>query len=247
MEIYMITIALLDDEQNFLKKGKTILSSALLDYRTWDYEYKILTFLNSNELLEISESVFIDILILDIHMPDPNGLVVAEHFHRESPETKIIFLSSYEQYVFYSLRFAPFRFVRKSKIESELLEAVVSAVLLITSSNGVLDLSDRNNQQKVPLSRIIYIEKVKGENYLHIVCANETINYRQNISALEKQLSKYNFIKINQSTIVNMEYIHQIQGDSVNLQNGIVLRIARRGIDQVKDKYFKYILKNSIN
>lgn len=243
----MLTIALLDDEVKFLARSKEVLSSALLDSRTCDYEYRILTFQNSNDLIKLSESVFIDVLVLDIHMPEPNGLSVAEHFHNESPDTKIIFLSNYEQYVFYSLRFAPFRFVRKSKTETELPEAVISAVTIISGANAVLDISDRDNIQKVPLSKILYIEKAKGMNYLKIVCVNETLNYRQNISSIEKQLTDYNFIKINQSMIVNMKYIHRIQKDSVLLQNGEELKIARRSVDQIKDQYFKYILDNSIN
>lgn len=243
----MITIALLDDEITFLARSKAILSTALLDNRTCDYEYNILTYQSSNELIKLSESTFIDVLVLDIHMPEPNGLSVAEHFHSESPDTKIIFLSNYEQYVFYSLRFAPFRFVRKSKIETELSEAVISAVTVIAGADAVLDISDRDNIQKVPLSKILYIEKAKGMNYLEIVCVSEKLNYRQNISTIEKQLTGYNFIKINQSFIVNMKYIHRIQKDNVILRNGIVLKIARRSVDQIKDRYFKYIVDNSIN
>ena len=35
--------------------------------------------------------------------------------------------------------------------------------------------------------------------------------------------------------IVNMKYIHRIQKDSVLLQNGEELKIARRSVDQIKD------------
>lgn len=243
----MITIALLDDELTFLKSSDAILSSALLDLRTCDFEYKILTFQNSKDLLELTKTTFIDILVLDIHMPEPNGLSVAEHFHIESPDTKIIFLSNYEQYVFYSLRFAPFRFVRKSKIESELPEAVVSAISLLTSQNDFLDVSNPKSQQKVPFSKIVYIEKVKGKNYLEVHCTNELITFRQNISSIEKQLNKYTFTKINQSTLVNMRYIHQIKGDSLFLHSGDILKISRRSVDQVKDDYFGYMRNNSVN
>ena len=243
----MITIALLDDEHNFLKRSESILSSALLDVRTCDFEYKIITFQNSQKLLEMSKSISIDILILDIHMPEPNGLSVAEHFHSESPDTKIIFLSNYEQYVFYSLRFAPFRFVRKSKVESELSEAVVSAVTFLTNMNNFLDVSNPTNQQKIPFSRIIYIEKIKGKNYLDIYCTNELITVRQSISSVEKQLDKYSFTKINPSTIVNMKFIHHIKGDNLYMKNDVILKISRRSIDQVKDDYFQYVRYNSVN
>lgn len=247
MGISMITVALLDDDSSFIKRSQKTISTSLHNSQICDNEYRILPFTRSDELIELSRSKSIDILVLDIHMPEPNGLSVAEHFHAESPDTKIIFLSSYEQYVFYSLRFAPFRFVRKSKLDAELPEAIIGAVTLLCGQNSVLDISTPGSKRTIPLSKIICIEKVKGKNYLDIKCTNEVITVRQNIASVEKGLNKSQFTKINPGTIVNMKYIHQIKGDKLYLHSGELLKISRRSVDQVKDDYFGYVRNNSVN
>ena len=243
----MITIAFLDDEKLYIDRAKVILSKIINDGNSMDNEYSIHDFLSSADLFDFSSSNNIDVLVLDIHMSEPDGLRVAEHFHEEYPDTLIIFLSSYEEYVFYSLRFSPFRFVRKSQMNSELTEALSSAILSLSDVQASLDITSPTFTGKIPYSRIKYIEKLKGKNYLTLYCVDDTYTYRQNISDIEKQLDAFGFTKINAGALVNMKFIHHIGVDSVYLQDGTVLKISGGyggRLKAVKEAFVKYMRKS---
>ena len=240
----MITIALCDDEELHVSSTEKIIRNSLCDERICDLEYRIESFYSSKCLLEFSKNEHIDILFLDIHMPEPGGISVAKHFHSVHPDTLIVFLSNYEEYVFYSMRFSPFRFIRKSHIKKELPEAIVSATLALTVKQSSIDISSGTCQQKVPLSRIVYIEKIKGKNYVQIVCLNESFVHRESISAMEKELAGNSFTKISASTLVNMKYIRRISGNDVFLENGEVMKISGGyggRLKAVKDDFIRYM------
>ncbi|MBQ8523676.1 MAG: LytTR family transcriptional regulator DNA-binding domain-containing protein [Clostridia bacterium] len=245
----MITIALLDDEKEYICKARETVNMALLDPCACDNEYNIQSFTSSAELIEYSADRQIDILILDIHMPEPSGIAVAEHFHAEHENTLIIFLSNYEEYVFYSFRFSPFRFVRKAYMEHELTEAVISAVDNLTPKQNYMEVTRGQSRQLVPYSKIMYIEKVKGKNYLTLYLADEALTLRQNISSLEKEMSAFGFTKISSGTLVNMKYIHKISGESMTLQDGTVLKISGGyggRLKAVKEDFIKYMRSTRI-
>jgi len=244
----MITIALCDDECLHTSQAESIIRETILDERLCDISYRIETFFSSNELLAFAEREHIDLLLLDIHMPDPDGIAVAKHFNESYPDTLIVFLSNYEQYVFYSMRFSPFRFIRKSHIQKELPEAILSGVLVLTAKQSYIDISTGSCQQRVPLSRIVYIEKIKGKNYVTIRCLSEDFTHRASISAIEKSLDSTSFTKISSSTLVNMKYIRRISGNDVYLENGEVLKISGGyggRIKEVKDDFIRYMRTNN--
>ncbi|MBR6807491.1 MAG: response regulator transcription factor [Clostridia bacterium] len=245
----MITIAICDDEEIHNLHTEQLIRKSLCSEILCDVEYRICVFSNSSSLIDFAKCEHIDILLLDIHMPEPDGISVAKYFHSELPDTLIIFLSNYEQYVFYSMRFSPFRFIRKSHISKELPEAMISAVLALTVKQSALDVSSGNCQQKIPISKIIYIEKIKGKNYAEIFCIDENFTCRKCISAIEKELAPHNFTKLNSSTLVNMKYIHRIDGCDVYLENGVLLRISggRGGrLKAVKEDFLRYMRSDVI-
>ena len=244
MAITMITIVLCDDEELHASNAEKLIRESICDERICDIEYRIKSFYSSKCLLEFSKSEHIDIRLLDIHMPEPGGIAVAKHFHTEHPDTLIVFLSNYEEYVFYSMRFSPFRFIRKSHIKKELPEAIISATLALTVKQNSIDISSGSCQQKVPLSRIVYIQKIKGKNYVEIFCLSESFVHRESISAIEKKLTGNTFTKLSSSTLVNMKYIHHISGNDVFLENGEILKISGGyggRLKAVKEDFIRYM------
>jgi DNA-binding response OmpR family regulator len=88
----MKRIVLVDDDENLLKVYKFFLSKD---------GYEIITFTNSNETLQfLSSGPTVDLFILDIELPDVNGLDLMEEIRKNTPYSKIpvIISSSYEHY-----------------------------------------------------------------------------------------------------------------------------------------------------
>lgn len=85
---------------------------------------------NGREALKLLKEFGPDLLLLDISMPELNGLDVAQRIRRESPGTRIIILSmhNHEEYVLQALRSGASGYLLKDAAPNE-LEIAITAVM----------------------------------------------------------------------------------------------------------------------
>lgn len=78
------------------------------------------------EAIDILSKENVDIVFLDIAMPDMDGIETLKKIKTEHPETKILMLSMYpeEQYAIRSLKYGAVGYITKSADPEQLLEAV---------------------------------------------------------------------------------------------------------------------------
>ncbi len=236
----MINILICDDDRTFTKKTSELVDSIISSSPYIDLEYSIDTTSDPVRLKDTVKDAPPDILILDIHMPETDGFEIADILFESREKTKIIFLSSYEELVFYSLRFSPFRFVRKDAMERELPEALCSAIRLIQNDSTNLIVRHYTDIQYVPLSNIKYIEKIKGKNSVSIVCRSATLSHRETVKVLWRQLSPQGFVRINSGTLVNLKHIKRISGSELFIGDE-VLKISESNIEEVKHALAQYM------
>ena len=88
---------------------------------------EIFSFSDGKELLRTiqNDDENFDLFLLDIDMPDVSGLEIAQMLREMSVNLIIIFISAYDNYVFDSIEYSPFRYIRKSRIKEELPLALV--------------------------------------------------------------------------------------------------------------------------
>jgi DNA-binding NarL/FixJ family response regulator len=81
---------------------------------------------NGEEALRLAAHFKPDLMILDISMPEPNGLEVCRELARSQPEIDIIILSMYlqEEYISKSLEYGVKGYVAKDTVTTELVRAL---------------------------------------------------------------------------------------------------------------------------
>ena len=143
----MMTIVLADDH-HVVRQGLRALLEAEPDFRIIGEAGDGL------EAVELVENLQPDVLVLDVMMPGLNGLEVTRKVSRDSPQTRVVILSMYdnEGYVVEALRNGAAGYVLKESTAANLVQAVreVAAGRRYLSS----PLSER--------SIAAYIEKAKG-------------------------------------------------------------------------------------
>lgn len=236
----MINITICDNDLDYLKSIEKFLSEHISHSPYGNMPITIKSFSSPTEIMSLPPELRPDILILDIHMPEKNGLDVAEAFKSSSPETRIIFLTNYEQFVFYSLRFSPFRFIRKSKMAEELPEAIDSAIRSLSSCAKGLIINKYSDYEIIPLNSIKYIAKVKFKNFVSIFCTNRTVEYGDTILSMEKRLDSSEFVKINSGTLVNMKFVKCLSKQQIILTDGTILTVALSRLDDFKRELSLY-------
>lgn len=234
----MITIAICDDDRHAINSLRKSIQDIIRYSNFNDLTYRYVTASTPSELYEHAKNTSIDVLFLDIQLPGESGLEIAKEFQTLYQDTEIIFVSSFESYVFFSMRFRPFRFIRKSMLNEELPEAILSVLQHINHPSTSLLLNSSNKAEIVHIPKIIFIEKEKKSNYIVIHLQNKLFKERANLSDTENKLSKHGFCKINSGTIININHVVKLSASSVEMSDGSTLNVS--------PKYFHTLSKQLV-
>lgn len=240
LEGTMIRIYICDDDSYFLKTIEDSINKCILESRFNDFQYEIEAFNNPGIAIDRIKENTPEIIFLDIDMPEINGFNIAKEISEINKDAIIIFVTSHDNYVFTSLRYRPFRFIRKTCFSKELNEALKSAIKELVCNNKYLELGSRYFNEKILLKDIVCFESKR--NYAEITTlTGQKYMFRSTISALEKEYMVYGFVRIQAAFLVNMRHIKSIVKNTVILVNGLKIDISRRLINNVKIEYAKYL------
>lgn len=115
----MIRVLLADDHQLFLDGLKSLLEK--------DDEIEVIgEALDGHEVLEILEQNPIDVAILDIEMPNLNGVKTTELIRQKYPKTKVLVLTMYNKkdFIVNLMKYGASGYILKNKTKEELLNAI---------------------------------------------------------------------------------------------------------------------------
>ncbi len=186
---------------------------------------------NAPEALEALQTMDVDLMFLDIHLPGMTGL----HFLRTLGEPPnaiepplVILTTAYSEYALESYEFSVIDYLLKP-ISFERFARAVAKIgddRLFSAARKEKDRSPedhifiRSNSKffKVNFSEIIYIQGMK--DYLKIHTADYVLVTHQTMNELEKILPGRQFIRVHKSYIVAVAHIKTIYGNSVELGKG---------------------------
>lgn len=180
----------------------------------------------------------VDLVFLDIQMPDINGTQLARSLNRRQP--MVIFTTAFSKYavegfnvdaVDYLLK--PFDFdrflvaVNKAREFKEMHDSVK----VYTEDSAIFVKSDYQNV-KINTRDIIYIEGFDDYIRLHLESGKNIFTLMSLKSIMEK-LPEKDFIRIHRSYIVSVRKIQRIYNQMIQLE-GIELPIGKSYVDSVK-------------
>lgn len=111
-----MNIIICDDSREFCEELLTHIKRIISKSRYADNEFQYRYFDSPDELLKFLEDNTVDILFLDISMPQISGFDVAKLCQDSYPEICLIFISSYENQVYYPSASARSAFFAKAAI-----------------------------------------------------------------------------------------------------------------------------------
>lgn len=216
----MINCIIVDDEQHAIE----ILTHYV---KQTPHLNLVATTTNPIEGLQIVSSQKVDLVFLDIQMPELSGM---DFIKATDGKTKVILTTAYSEFALESYELdvvdyllKPIRLprflqaVQKAAKEIEehhdekhtLTEAEDDYIFVKTESKGKL--------LKINLDEIDYIEGMK--NYVAIYCGGKKTLVYTSMKDLEERLSKKQFIRIHKSFIIPIAKITGIEGNLLRLKN----------------------------
>lgn len=182
---------------------------------------------NPIEALEMVNTQKIDLVFLDIQMPELSGLDVARTIQGKA---KVILTTAYSEFaaegfdlevVDYLLK--PIPLPRFFKAVQRVLNTVTSSVTAMPNEESIEDdyifvkTELKGKMLKINLRDIDYIEGMK--NYVAIYHAGQKTMALLNMKDLEERLPKKYFLRVHKSYIVSVNKIVAIEGNLVVLKN----------------------------
>ena len=182
-------IAVCDDESFFRKT----LSEELYIYADkHGLNFIIYEYSDGMELLAADMSF--DLIFMDHQMTDKNGLDTVSVLRKRNVDTTVIFVSSYKDVVFDSMKVNAFRFLVKPFEKEDLYEALDSVIKNLAKTAYIV-VKDTVNQKNItiPENEIIYAQ---ADNiYAEVVTAQGIFLYSNKISLLVKKLNEEYFYR----------------------------------------------------
>lgn len=232
----MTRIAICDDETHVVRLLQSRISALLQGE-----DVSIDTFLSGTALRDdILAGKVYDLIFLDINLPDVNGIFLARHIRPFIQSSLLIFVSSQDDAVYDSFAAAPFRFLRKNRLDAELPQILRDArrELEKRAPTGIL-LQYRQAQISVNPLKVMYIESNLKSQVIHMMDRTLEVNYR--LKDLEPLFLPFGFVKPHNSYLVNYRFIATIGKNDLVLDNGQTIPISKHRLGELKKAYLALI------
>lgn len=187
-----------------------------------------------------SYTEYYDAIFLDIEMPEISGFEFAKIINKEY-NPKIIFMSNHKNFVIDTFDYRPFHFIQKYNFDQSATH--VLEFLYNNLVDKVLQVYTNGHRDYISQNQIKYINI--ENNIVTIYSFNDKVYTSwESLASIYEQLNADIFTKINQSTIINMEYIKEIDPSysQLVLKNNSVFKITESNRLRFKKAYRNFRL-----
>jgi len=197
------------------------------------------SFTKATELIPEIQKEKADLLLLDIDMPDMNGLDVARTISELKKRPILIFVTSHDELVYESFKYHPFGFVRKRFFKEELPKMLQDCIEELERENKNFCFRADGKDVRLLMSDIIYMES--EANYIKVYTKDSEYRFRSTMTAMENSLKPYGFMRIHKGFLVNQDMVVMIGSDEIKLLDDRKLPVGKTYIDSVKKQWMRYM------
>lgn len=229
-----------DDNQELLEISQLVyeyLSCSLaedkIELRRFESSMKLLA--------QIESGNHFDIFLLDVIMPNVNGIELASEIRKTDQVAKIIFLTSSSEFAVESYSVGAFNYLLKPIQKDQLFSVLEKACYDMSSGlKQYIVVKTPTSLAKVFLHELIYIEVIGRTVYFH-QNSGVTIESTSTIAQVETVLLKdKRFIKPHRSYIINLDYVKNLSQDGLKTTNGLSIPLSRNVFKKVKQAYIDH-------
>jgi len=222
----MISAIAIDDESYALEVVKSHASKVpFLELKA--------TFTNPVQGLEYLKNESIQLVFLDINMPDISGIDLATLLPKE---TVVIFTTAYSDYAVKGFELDALDYLLKPFNLSRFLKACQKAQewfeLQPKNEPAFLFVKTSDGQVRVDFSELLFCE-AQG-NYVTFQLADQKVMSRMTLSEIEKLLPSF-FIRTHRSFLANKTHVNKVEKHQLHL-HGFPVPVSSSYLDHVIEK-----------
>ena len=220
-----IKCLIVDDEELARSLLKTYVAKVNFLELVADFE-------NPLDAIKVLKEQKIDLLLLDIQMPEIKGTEFAKMV---PPGTQVIFTTAYSEYALEGFELNAIDYLLKPITFERFLKAVnkIKTDTDQETSEDSIIVKSGYDLHKIKFDSILYIES--DSEYVIYHTPQGKIMSNQSLSALEKKLPAQSFMRVHRSFIVNKAKVNALKGRDLMIEKATI---------PVSASYYELVKKN---
>ena len=204
------------------------------------------SFDSGDKLLEsINQGQYFDVYLLDIIMPELDGIMLAQQIRLLDIDAPLIFLTQSASYALDAFSVSAIQYILKPVSPCELYP-ILDKVIAHYDRNrdSLLTVVSPGRTVTMVYSNIIAVEYVGRSLHYHLstgeVVESKTIRTSFGVAVSELLIDK-RFLSVHQSFVVNLDHVSELRSRSFLMRNGMDISIPRLKYSAVKKAYLNYL------
>lgn len=196
---------------------------------------------NAIEALEFIKKEHVDLIFLDINMPEMSGMELAQSL---DAQTMVIFTTAYEEFALESYKVEAIDYLLKPIAREDFMRAARKAADRKTPAESETIKSDEffvksdGKIIRIDLAEILFIESMS--EYVRIHFENGTnLMTLMSMKNLDSTLPEKDFMRVHRSYIVNLNKVQTIERNRIVFQKDTYIPVS----DQYKDAFKDFVEK----
>lgn len=219
MVMEKVKIGICDDEKVILGILTRIVKKIM---EKLEVEFEIKMFLSGKQLLlEVKE---LDVVFLDVEMPELDGIETGRKIFEINPECKIIIATGRIERFKEAFRINTFRFITKPFLEEEVEEVIRDYLKVCFWGEKILAYQNRV-EYEIEQKDIMYLSAYGS--YVEIVTKHNIFRKEVSLKDMETLLDSQKFFRVHRKYIVNMARIEKYKNGEIYINNRKI-DVARR-------------------
>lgn len=204
----MLRVAIVEDEEEYRKQIENMIGE-------YEQEYKktihLTVFSDGEELIEqYSKNHKWDIILMDIEMPNMDGMEAAQKVREIDKEVVIVFITNMAQYAIKGYEVEALDFILKPLNYYTFSMRFTRALGRIKSKESkYICLNLSTGLKRIDYKDIYYIETQSRMLYYHTKEGEFIV--RGILRDVQEELEAFHFVKCNQCYLVNLKYVTEIR------------------------------------
>ena len=211
----------------------------------------VASFTDSVEAISMIKSHPVDLLFLDIQMPDMNGMELA---HMIPAETRVVFTTAFKEYAFESYEVSALDFLLKPIRYNKFMAAVDKArqwfaISSLSSEHHLLSIESNTSTpetiflrvdgeyRQITLSQILYVSGMKDYVMFYLEGERRPLITHLTMKSVEEMLPSSQFMRVHRSFIVALSKIRSVDRNDCIYIGDEVIRVT----DAYREPFQQYL------
>ncbi len=186
------------------------------------------------QALEFLKSNSIDLMFLDIHMPDMTGLELMKALNNPP---KVIFTTAYREFALDGFDLNAVDFLLKPFSYARFLKAIDKIVspenIKVVEGHDYIFIKSEGLLVRVPIDDITFVETAKDYVFVHTL--SDKYLTLVSLGHIESQLPESKFMRVHRSYLVGLKHVKKIEGSLLYVENHKI-RISKTLRKEVYDR-----------